>query len=142
MNVINRSRIRVLVIDCQSYWREYAAETLRRASYQVSTMGTYEEVLASAKDNESWNIVLLGCANVRYKELFLVTHLIARHQSVVVLSTALTTQETRHLFLQGVEDATDKTYHPAEIVAIVEQAQKQIFKQDRSWELMQRGTFL
>jgi len=138
---MNRSRISILVIDRQTYWREYAGEALQDAGYQIATLGTYGEVLDRIKDGASWNIILLGCASVEYQERMLITYLIAKSQPVIILSTALTVQGMRDLFLQGVEDVTDKTYHSAEIIAIIEQAQEQIIKRDRPWKLAEKGAF-
>jgi DNA-binding NtrC family response regulator len=138
---MKNSRMSVLVVDHQIYWRECAAEALRRKGYQISTTETYEEAMLRVEEGASWNIVLLGCATVESKEYRLIDYLVARGQPVIVLSTSLSVQKMRNLFLQGVADVTDKTYHQANIIAIVEEAQELITHRDRSWEPAEKGGF-
>lgn len=138
---MKRLRMQVLVIDFQSYWREYVAQTLQDADYQVLEIATYREVLQRSRDGESWDLVLLGCSSIEQEERLLVAHLIARRQPVIVLSTALSLQDMRGLFLQGAIDVTDKTYHPVEILAIVEKAQEKLISKERPWALTGEGAF-
>lgn len=139
---MKRSHMKILVIDLQSYWCEYVAEILQSAGHEVLMLDTYKEALQLSKDGASWDLVLLGCANITQEERMLVAHLIARQQSVIVLSTALSLQDMRGLFRQGTIDVTDKTYHPAEILTIVERAWEQLINRDRPWSLARKGTFV
>jgi DNA-binding response OmpR family regulator len=140
MNFGDRSRINILVIDDQTYWRELVAETLRKVGFQVSTRETYDEIAHDTAEGTSWHLILLGCAHIQFKERLLIDHLVAIKQQVIVLATMLTTQETRRLFQQGVMDATNKTYHPAELFALVNQSLAQNTKRDLTWGLLEKGT--
>lgn len=136
------SGIKVLVIDLQTYWREHVAHVLRQAGYQAVTLDNYDDDLRRPRDGAAWDLVLLGCASIAQAERELVTHLIASQQPVIVLSTTLSRQDLRSLFLQGALDVTDKTYHMAEILAIVERALGKQVHRNRSWELIGNGAFL
>lgn len=139
---MKRFGMRIVIIDLQTYWREYAAKILRNAGHQILTLDTYKEALQLSRDGASWDLVLLGCASVTQEERMLVAHLIARQQSVIVLSTALSLQDMRGLFLQGTLDVTDKTYHPAEILTTVERVQDKRINRDRPWTLAGKGAFV
>ncbi|HEU5381037.1 MAG TPA: hypothetical protein VFV38_36905 [Ktedonobacteraceae bacterium] len=138
---MNHPRSSILVIDHQTYWLERVAEALQGAGYQISTAKTYAEALKRTKGGTSWDIVVLGCASIGYKERMLVASLVERDQSVIILSATLTVQDMRDLFLQGVKDVTDKTYHSAEILTIIEQTQERIAKRNRPWKLAGREFF-
>lgn len=139
---MKHSCMKVVVIDLQSYWREYTAGILRSAGHQLLTLDSYTEALQLANDGAPWDLILLGCASIAQEERLLVAHLIARQQSVIVLSTLLSLQDMRGLFLQGIIDVTDKTYHPAEILTIVERAQERLINRDRPWMLAGKGAFV
>src|SRR5882724_5234342 len=98
---MKRSSMKILVVDLQSYWREHIAEILRSAGHQILTQDNYIEALQLTKDKISWDLVLLGCARVTQEERMLIASLIARQQSVIVLSIVLSLQDLRSLFLQG-----------------------------------------
>src|SRR5579875_2917849 len=100
------SDIKILVIDLQTYWREHVAHVLRQAGSQ----DTYDDALSGVREGMDWNLVLLGCACITPEERELVARLLARRQPVIVLSTTLSRQDLRGLFLQGALDVTDKTY--------------------------------
>ncbi|HLG75222.1 MAG TPA: hypothetical protein VKX46_02335 [Ktedonobacteraceae bacterium] len=136
------SDIKILVIDLQTYWREHVAHVLRQAGYQAVTQDTYDDALSGVREGMDWNLVLLGCACITPEERELVARLLARRQPVIVLSTTLSRQDLRGLFLQGALDVTDKTYHMAEILAIVERSLGKQAHRGRSWDLIGNGAFL
>lgn len=116
----------IFVIDRQEYWRELAAQTLRASGYTVVTLATFEEAWSQHLDQQDSSLVLLGCTNVEVEERLLIARLLSYQQHVIVLATFLPAQIMRALFLRGVEDAADKTYDPADLVNLVEQALQRI----------------
>ncbi len=139
---MKRVHMKIVVIDLQSYWRDYSAETLRSAGHQIRTLQSYQEALQLSRERTSWDLILLGCAHVTQEEQRLVAHLIAQQQAVIVLATALSLQDLRSLFLQGARDVADKTYDPAELLTIVAQAQEQLAQRENSWLLARKGALV
>ena len=136
---MTRQHMKILVIDLQAYWRTYVAQLLRNMHYQVSMQDSYKEALQAQREGATWDLVLLGCASITQAERLFITHLIAREQAVIVLATALSLRDMRSLFLQGVLDVTDKTYHPAELGNILEQAQRKLEQRERPWTQARKG---
>jgi DNA-binding NtrC family response regulator len=125
---MKQNRIPILVLDRQSYWREFVTETLRSVGYPVSVLASYDEALPAQHERKEQTaaLVLLGCPAIEREERLLIARLLARGHYVIAFATSLPIQVMRALFIKGVEDAVDKTYDPTELVDIVEQALERI----------------
>jgi CheY-like chemotaxis protein len=124
---MNRYSMPILIIDRQAYWRTFTAETLLSAGYLVTPISTYNGALQRLLEAQVFALVLLGCGTVGVEERLLIMRLLSLKQHIIVqTSSSLSAQEVRSLFLQKVEDASDKIYDPHELIGIVEQALERI----------------
>ncbi len=121
-----RQHSSLLIIDHQTYWHSFAANVLQVAGYRVQTLEAYEDVLPELEKGQTFNLVILGCADVAVPERLLITHLLAQHLHLIVLANILTSAMIRALFLQGVDDAVEKTHDGARLLSYVNQAIERI----------------
>ena len=121
-----RQQSSLLIIDHQAYWHTFAANTLQVAGYQVQTLEAYEDVAPELENGRSFNLVILGCSDVAMPERLLITQLLAQHMHLIVLANKLTSTMIRALFLQGVDDAVEKTHDSAHLLFYVDQAVERI----------------
>jgi hypothetical protein len=89
-------------------------------------MESYEDVVPELAKGQTFNLVILGCADVAVSERLLITHLLAQHLHLIVLANRLTSTMIRALFLQGVDDAVEKTHDSARLLSYVDQAIERI----------------
>ena len=134
--------IPILVLDRQSYWREFATETLRSAGHPVSALASYDEAPTAQEERkgQTATLVLLGCPAIEREERLLIARLLVRGHYVIAFATSLPIQVMRTLFIKGVEDAVDKTYDAAELVDIVEQALERIAERKHAQFPVERMT--
>lgn len=123
---IVRQHSSLLIIDRYTYWLTFAANTLRMAGHRVYTLESYEDVLPELERRQTFNLVILGCANVAAAERRLITHLLTQRLHLVVLANTLTSETIRTLFLQGVDDVVEKTYDSARLLSYVDQVMQRI----------------
>lgn len=116
----------LLIIDHQTYWSTFAANILQIAGYHVHTLESYEDVLPELEKGQTFNLVILGCADVGVPERRLITRLLGQDLHLIVLANTLTSAMIRALFLQGVDDAVEKTYDGAHLLSYVDQAIERI----------------
>ena len=121
-----RQNSSLLIIDHQAYWHTFAANTLQMAGYHVQTLESYEDVAPELEKGQSFNLVILGCADVDRPERLLIMHLLTQHLHLIVLANKLTSAMIRALFLQGVDDAVEKTHDSAHLLFYVDQAVERI----------------
>jgi len=121
-----RQHSSLLIIDHQAYWHTFAANTLQVAGYHVQTLESYEDVALELEKGQSFNLVILGCADVALPERLLITQLLTQHLHLIVLANKLTSPMIRALFLQGVDDAVEKTHDSAHLLSYVDQAVERI----------------
>jgi len=132
----------ILVIDRQSYWRELAAGALHAAGYFCATIADYNDALLLLQNKQIFALIVFGCAVIDVEEYKQIIRLITFKQHVLVqTSNTLSAQEMRALFRQGVEDASDKTYDPVELVDIVEQALERIHARDMAQFSLERDIY-
>jgi DNA-binding NtrC family response regulator len=129
----------LLIIDCQTYWHTFAANVLQVAGYDVQTLESYEDVLPEVEKRRTFNLVILGCSNVAVSERLLITHLLAQHLHLIVLANTLTSTMIRALFLQGVDDAVEKTHDGAYLLSCIDQALERIAWRKQHQFLERRG---
>lgn len=122
MRHLNRSP-RILVIDHQLFWRQLSTRALSRAGYVVEDCEDYRSALLSRHKSD---LVILSCAKVGDDEQRLITELLKERSHLLVLSSYLPKSVMRSLYLQGVDDITDKPYDPATLVTLVEQLLQKI----------------
>jgi|SRR5947207_9911834 len=116
----------LLIIDHQTYWHTFAANTLQIAGYHVQTLEAYEDVWAELEKGQTFNLVILGCTDVAVPERRLITRLLTQDLHLIVLANTLTSAMIRALFLQGVDDAVEKTYDSTHLLTYVDQAIERI----------------
>jgi DNA-binding response OmpR family regulator len=118
---------RILLIDYQPYWREIFTQTLKSVGFSVCTLETYNySPPQDCLQGEKPDLVVLGCAHIGPEEQQLITRILGHKHHILVLCDFLPWQEMRSLFLQGVDDITDKPYDPAYLVSIVIQTLESI----------------
>lgn len=121
MKPFNKSK-RILLIDYQPYWREISTQALKSIGFSVYTLETYNySPPQDCLHGEKPDLVVLGCAHIGPEEQQLITRILAHKYHILVLCDFLPWQVMRSLFLQGVDDITDKPYDPAYLVSIVNQ---------------------
>jgi DNA-binding NtrC family response regulator len=117
----NAQAKRILVIEKQDHWRELAVKALKHAGYEVRSLDTYTYPAPGGNGTHATpDLVILGCPSIGAEERDLVDRSIRHKDHLLVLSTSLPWDDMHALFLQGVEDATEKPYDPDYLVAIVE----------------------
>lgn len=116
-------RKRILIIERQEKWREDAAGSLRRMGFLVGTLGHYD-YSAQAADIEGRppDLVVLGCARIKFAERELIHKLLADELRLLVLCTSLPWVDMRAVFLAGADDVADKPYDPTRLINIVQDA--------------------
>jgi DNA-binding NtrC family response regulator len=109
---------RILVIDLQSYWRQFSTCALRDAGFFVNDCEDYHSALLQKDDID---LIILSCAKVGSNEQQLITQLLQEKFHLLVLSTYLPQSVMRSLYLQGVDDIADKPYDAVMLVNLVQQ---------------------
>lgn len=109
---------RILVIDHQAFWRRFSTHALSEAGFLVEDCEDYHSALLQ---KDGCNLIILSCANVGDDEQHLITQILREGYHLLVLSAYLPQSVMRSLYLQGVDDITDKPYDPAVLVNLVEQ---------------------
>jgi DNA-binding response OmpR family regulator len=112
----------ILIIDRQKYWREMAAGTLAEADSQIALLDTYDyqaeaDYFADAKLPD---LVILGCVRIGDEERELIHRILGEGLHLMIFSTLLPWEEMRHLFNEGADDVTDKTYDQERLINAVE----------------------
>lgn len=123
---ILRQNSSLLIIDHQVYWHTFAANTLQSAGYHVQTLESYDDVALKLEEGQRFNLVILGCADVAMPERLLITQILTQRLHLIVLANKLTSAMIRALFLQGVDDAVEKTHDSAHLLFYVDQAVERI----------------
>lgn len=122
MQFLTNTCKRILLIDRQLYWREVYAHALRSAGFTVCALDTYTYLpFPDCLKGADPDLVVLGCVSVRPEEQQLITQILACKHRLLVLSLSLPWHVMRSLFLQGVDDITDKPCDPADVVHFVSQ---------------------
>jgi len=116
-------RRRILLIDCQEYWRERSAAALRDAGFEVEVLSHYDY---TPREGSEPDLVILGCAAIGENEQHLIGHLLAAKLHLLVLCTSLPWRVMRALFLAGADDVAEKPYNPSNLLSAVEHAFKSI----------------
>lgn len=117
---INKKRI--LLVDRNVNWLEFAAETLAEKGYSVLTLDQYDDSPNSAYfDITKPDLVILGCAKIRQPEQDLIQEVKSAKQQLIVLCASLTWDERRSLFLKGV-DVADKPFDSDGLAQIIKEA--------------------
>ena len=110
----------ILLIDHQPYWREISTKALISSGFVVNTLDSYNYLPEEGSlENESPDLVVLGCSRIRQEEQKLIYDVLARDHHLLVFCTFLSCETTRNLFLQGVDDIVNKPYNPTSLVKIV-----------------------
>jgi DNA-binding response OmpR family regulator len=116
-------RIRLLIIDKQDYWRELSASALRSVDYDVNTQPNYTFPPPGGEWVEGYpDLVILGCARVGPAEMDLIKTILEREAHLLVLSTSLSWQMMRTIFLAGADDVEGKSYDPTRLIHVVKEA--------------------
>jgi DNA-binding response OmpR family regulator len=76
------------------------------------------------------DLIIIGCSQVGKEEQTLIDQLLADQYHLLVVSTFLSRQMMRALFLQGVDDVADKPYNPDSLVDMVEDTLQSILARD------------
>lgn len=107
----------ILIIDRQNSWREAAATALRSSGYMVYTQDKYDsEFIIDSPD-----LIIFGCVRIRSAERRFIKKLMVNKLHLLVLSSSLPWSLVRPLFLDGVEDVTEKPYQKDRILKAVEE---------------------
>lgn len=122
---------RIVVIERQEYWREFALEGLRSAGYRIDALENYHDAYAMLEDSTSprADLVILGCTGIDVKggdECKLATRILECEWHLLLFSATLSSSVMRALFLKGVEDVVEKVYDSRSLLTIVEQTLQRI----------------
>ena len=113
---------RILLIDHHEYWQEFSSSILRSAGFLVCTLDTYNYFIPQdCLQGENPDLVILSCNHIGPEEEYLIARLLAHKHHLLVLCDFIPWQKMRFLFLQGVNDITDKPYDPAYLIALVDE---------------------
>jgi DNA-binding NtrC family response regulator len=113
---------RILLIDHQSYWREFSRQALQSAGLYVHSFSTYnQKPLQKWIKGEKPDLIILGCVRIGDEERRLIRLVLDHRQHLLVLSASLPLRIMRALFLMGVDDIVDKTYDAKYLVQIVDE---------------------
>ena len=85
-----------------------------------------EDYRSALLQRHEGDLVILSCANVGEDEQRLITQLLKERSHLLVLSSYLPNSVMRSLYLQGVDDITDKPYDSATLITLVEQLLQKI----------------
>lgn len=108
----------ILIIDRQNSWREEAAAALGSSGYIVYTQDRYEYPVSITQKPD---LIIFGCVRIRREERRFIKKLMMDKQHLLVLSSSLPWSLVRPLFLEGVEDVTEKPYQKDRILKAVEE---------------------
>jgi DNA-binding response OmpR family regulator len=113
---------RILIIDRQKYWREMAADTLAGANSQIALLDNYDyrDKASYFPEAKAPDLVILGCVQIGDEERELIHRVLADGLHLMIFSTLLPWEEMRHLFHEGADDVTDKTYDQKRLINAVE----------------------
>jgi DNA-binding response OmpR family regulator len=116
---------RILLVDQNVDWLEFAAESLAAKGYFVlPPLSQYDKFPDSAYfDGNPHDLVILGCARIRQPELDLIQKVKNSKQLLLVLCAFLSWDDRRSLFRKNV-DVADKPFDIDGLVAAVEDAFK------------------
>ncbi|MFN0111029.1 MAG: hypothetical protein ACKVZH_19385 [Blastocatellia bacterium] len=113
---------RILLVDRNVNWLEFAAETLAETGYSVQTLDQYDDSPNSAYfDKTQPDLVILGCAKIRQPEYCFIQEVRNAKRPLIVLGASLTWDERRFLFLKGV-DVADKPFDADGLAQVIEEA--------------------
>ena len=112
----------ILVIDHNDHWRDFSVRTLQQAGFSIHAVDHYDFPSAKKQIRVTPDLVILGCASVRSEEHELIKYVLDQDIPLIILSTSqLSRKLTRELFLQGVEDISEKSYDPDQLPIMVKQ---------------------
>jgi DNA-binding response OmpR family regulator len=115
---------RILLVDCQQYWRERSKQALEEAGFEVEVLSHYD--YTPREGGAPPDLVILGCASIGENEQRLIGHLLANKLHLLVLCTSLPWRVMRALFLAGADDVAEKPYDPSHLLSAVQHAFKSI----------------
>jgi DNA-binding NtrC family response regulator len=118
---MNRKAGNILIIDRQEYWRRTSASTLREVGFEVIEVDDYTGDWRSVLDDGTQvDLIIVGCVSVGDEERQLIEDILQHPHRLLVFCISLPWRVMRSLFLLGVEDVTDKTYDPRQLLKTVE----------------------
>jgi DNA-binding NtrC family response regulator len=110
----------IWVVDRLDYWRAFAAGTLEHAGFVVEAYGHYEELAGGGeKEQRHPDLVLLGCTRSRVEERRLIEELVRQGSPVLILSSSLSCDDFRSLFLAGAIDVSPRPNSPDLLLSLV-----------------------
>ena len=115
----------ILIVDRQAYWRGLSSRVLEEKGFDVRVLSTYDYRPETAYFNhQPPDLVILGCASVKWEEREFVERVLADGPHLLVLSASLPWRDARSVFLAGADDVTDKPYDADQLVSAVEHVLK------------------
>ena len=109
----------IWIVDRLDYWRSFAAETLERGGFAVETYAHYDELPCRSEGPAHPDLVVLGCACSRADERLLVEAIVRRGWPVLILSSRLSCEDLRLLFLAGATDVFPRPDSPDLLLSLV-----------------------
>jgi DNA-binding NtrC family response regulator len=110
----------IWVVDRLDYWRAFAAEALRQAGFFVEAYSRYEELPShNHTEKRHPDLVVLGCSHSRAEERQLVERLVQWGWPVLILSSTLSCEDFRSLFLAGASDVSQRPDSPDLLLSLV-----------------------
>jgi DNA-binding response OmpR family regulator len=107
-------------VDRLDYWRTFTADTLAQAGFTVESYGRYEELPGHGVAVErAPELVVLGCVRSQVEERQLVTELAHRGCPVLILSSVVSCDDARTLFLAGASDVVPRPGSPDLLLSLV-----------------------
>jgi DNA-binding response OmpR family regulator len=118
---IGLSSDKVLVIDQNIYWTEWAAQVLLKGGHEVQVVGSLESAV-DLLNRESYNLVLIG-ADVAKERMTLIRELASRpHDPIrflVLYPVRASYSVLRLLWRAGVSEIQPKPYNNKELLEMV-----------------------
>lgn len=109
---------KIWVVDRLDCWRDFAAEALTKAGFAVERYDRYEE-LPGLDGGKEPDLVVLGCARSQAAERQLVAELARQGCPVLIVSSSVSCDDLRALFLAGASDVSRRPDSPDLLVSLV-----------------------
>ena len=134
----NSKNKRILIVDRESYWRSFSANSLEAAGFAVHTLDSYDYAafLDYVRD-EPPDLIVFGCGKVEPEDQEMIEHMLEQGCHLLVLCTSPEWALVQTLFRAGADDVADKPYDRGRLLDLIRQTLQSIVPRN-SYEAVQR----